>query len=174
MAESGSDFGLVDGIGAEAIGQPGRRTFRILARSGHQSASLWIEKEQLAALGTAFQQAIVRLGRPAGRERSAPLLSGADLPGRPAIDFRCGQLGWGFDEQRQEFLIVAYPMEAPEDEAAAWHGRLTVAQARSLSREIERLVNAGRPKCPLCGMVLEGMEHVCPRANGHAKDIAQA
>src|SRR5262249_22530542 len=45
------DFGLVDAVDAEAIGEPGRRTFRVRARAGDQYAALWIEKEQLTALG---------------------------------------------------------------------------------------------------------------------------
>jgi uncharacterized repeat protein (TIGR03847 family) len=174
MAESGSDFGLVDGIGAEALGRPGQRQFRMIARSGSQTASLWVEKEQLAALGTALQQAIVRLGRPAMRERPAPLLAGEDLPATPGTEFHCGQIGWGYDEQASEFLVLAYPVEAPDDDSAAWRGRLSVAQARALSREIERLVNSGRPKCPLCGTVLDGPSHVCPRTNGHAKDVGES
>jgi uncharacterized repeat protein (TIGR03847 family) len=172
MAESGNDFGLLDGVGAEAIGQPGQRTFRMIARGRGRYASLWMEKEQLNALGTALQQQIVRLGRPALRERPAPLMSGDDVPAGPEVDFRCGQLGLGFDEARTEFVVFAYNAEQEESETAAWSGRLSVAQARALSREIEAVVNAGRPKCPLCGAVMDGPIHVCPRANGHARELS--
>jgi uncharacterized repeat protein (TIGR03847 family) len=173
MAESGNDFALVDGIGAEAVGPPGQRRFRLIARNGSLYASLWMEKEQLSALGTTIQQQIVRLGRPAARDRPAPLLTGAEVPASPDVEFVSGQIGLGYDEQQQQFVVFAYPAEAPEDEAAAWSGRFTVPQARSLSREIDRLVNAGRPKCPLCGLVLDApAEHVCPRTNGHAKELA--
>ncbi|SRR5579871_5847814 len=172
MAESGDDFGLLDGVGAEALGAPGQRTFRMIARGHGRHASLWMEKEQLAALGTALQQQIVRLGRPALRERLAPLMSGDELPAGPEVDFRCGQLGLGFDEARTEFVVFAYNAEAEDTETAAWSGRLSVGQARALSREIEAVVNAGRPKCPLCGAVMDGPIHVCPRANGHARELS--
>jgi uncharacterized repeat protein (TIGR03847 family) len=174
MAESGADFGLVDGIGAEAIGRPGQRTFRLIASSGGMSASLWLEKEYLAALGTALQQAIVRLGRPAARERPARLLARDELPASPVVEFQCGQLRMEYDESRQQFVVYAYRVEAPADESSSWRGRLTVAQARSLSREIERLVNAGRAKCPLCGAVLDGPTHACPRTNGHVEEVGEA
>ncbi len=172
MAESSDDFGLLDGVGAEALGTPGQRTFRMIARGHGRYASLWMEKEQLAALGTALQQQIVRLGRPALRERPALLMSGNELPAGPEVDFRCGQLGLGFDESRTEFVVFAYNAEAEDTETAAWSGRLSVAQARALSREIESVVNAGRPKCPLCGAVMDGPIHVCPRANGHARELS--
>ncbi|HLZ72506.1 MAG TPA: DUF3090 family protein [Dehalococcoidia bacterium] len=172
MAESSNDFGLVEGVGAEAVGQPGQRTFRLVARGSGRYASLWMEKEQLSALGTALQQQIVRLGRPALRERPAPLLGGGDVPARADVDFRCGQLGLGFDEGRSEFVVFAYNAEAEEPETAAWSGRLSLAQARALSREIDAVVNAGRPKCPLCGAVMDEPVHICPRANGHAKELS--
>ena len=38
------DLGLVDAVDAEAIGQPGQRTFRLRARAGDQYAALWLEK----------------------------------------------------------------------------------------------------------------------------------
>src|SRR4051794_37768493 len=126
MAESGADFGLVDGIGAEAIGRPGQRTFRLIASSGGVSGSLWLEEEYLAALGTALQLAIVRLGRPAAREQPARLLGGDDLPSSPVVEFQCGQLRMEYDEGRQEFVVYAYPVEAPGDEASSWRGRMTV------------------------------------------------
>ncbi len=172
MAESSNDFGLVDEVGAEAIGAPGQRSFRLIARGRGEYVSLWMEKEQLNALGTAIQQQIVRLGRPAAGERPARLLEGRELPATAEVEFRCGQLGLGYDERRQEFVLLAYPQEAGENDPAAWSGRISLAQARSLSREIERLVNAGRPHCPLCGLLIEGPTHNCPRANGHAKELA--
>ena len=50
------DFGLVEAVDAEAIGEPGQRTFRIRARVGDSYGALWIEKEQLAQLGRLFSQ----------------------------------------------------------------------------------------------------------------------
>lgn len=172
MAESSNDFGLLEGVGAEAIGPPGQRTFRLLARGGGSSASLWMEKEQLNALGTAIQQQIVRLGRPASRERPVPLITGEEISQRPEVEFHLGQIGLGFDETKDEFVVVAYPIDPEEGGQEGWTGRITLAQARALSREIERVVNAGRPRCPLCGLLIEGPIHNCPRANGHAKEFA--
>ena len=50
------DFGLVDVVDAEAIGEPGQRTFRLRARSGAMRAALWMEKEQLTVLGRAISR----------------------------------------------------------------------------------------------------------------------
>ena len=171
MAESSNDFGPVDSVGAEAVGQPGQRTFRLMARSRDMCASLWMEKEQLASLGTAIQQQIVHLGRPPSRERLPRLLAGSDMPPTSDVEMRCRQIGLGFDEAREDFVIFAYPVESAEDEPAGWSGRLSLVLGRALSREIEQIVNAGRPKCPLCGIVMDGPAHACPRSNGHVKDL---
>ncbi len=48
------DFEHVDAVDAEAIGPPGERTFRLRARVGDSYAALWMEKEQLAAVGRSF------------------------------------------------------------------------------------------------------------------------
>ena len=40
----------------ESIGEPGKRTFRLIAESGTSSAILWLEKEQLFQLALAAQQ----------------------------------------------------------------------------------------------------------------------
>ena len=50
------DLSLVDAVDAEAIGAPGERTFRVRARAGSNRAALWMEKEQLAALGQAISR----------------------------------------------------------------------------------------------------------------------
>ncbi len=87
------------------------------------------------------------------------------------MEFRCGQVGLGYDEEREQFIVFAYPAGVAEGDPAAWTGRLTIGQGRALSREIDQIVNAGRPKCPLCGLVMDGPIHICPRTNGHAREL---
>jgi uncharacterized repeat protein (TIGR03847 family) len=45
--------------------------------------------------------------------------------------------------------------------------RITAPAARAFIRRAQRLVAAGRPPCPLCGLPLDASGHVCPRQNGH-------
>ncbi|MCS7001577.1 MAG: DUF3090 family protein, partial [Dehalococcoidia bacterium] len=41
---------------------------------------------------------------------------------------------------------------------------------RAFGKRIEEVVNAGRPRCPLCAAPInQGETHVCARANGHFK-----
>lgn len=61
---------------AEAIGEPGQRRFRLIAGVGLDLVSLWMEKEQLQALGLAIEQLLEQL-RLAGYVQSR-------IPERPA------------------------------------------------------------------------------------------
>jgi hypothetical protein len=49
--------------------------------------------------------------------------------------------------------------------------RLTRELAAGLAIAIVRLVDAGRPLCPLCGGPLDAKGHDCPRTNGHNAPI---
>ena len=55
MAGAKNEFTNLTRLTPEAIGEPGKRTFRVMADSGSSSATIWLEKEQLfqLALGDA-------------------------------------------------------------------------------------------------------------------------
>ena len=54
MAIPKAEFTKVTGLRAEALGEPGQRTFRILVDSDSSSATMWLEKEQLFQLALAI------------------------------------------------------------------------------------------------------------------------
>jgi uncharacterized repeat protein (TIGR03847 family) len=165
------DFGRVDQIDAEAIGPAGQRRFRLTVLADDKSASLWMEKEQVAALATAMEQQLVRSNRPRSRARRTdedepPL----PLPLNPSVDFRVGQLALGYDEERALFVLQAYGREGDADGQVTLTCTADHDQARRLIRKISSLMSSGRPVCPLCGAAIEG-EHHCPRSNGHAEVV---
>jgi uncharacterized repeat protein (TIGR03847 family) len=168
MASSGrTDFGDVDEIDVEAIGEPGHRTFRILAERGAETASLWVEKEQLQALGLLVEQHIARISRGRTATERALLTLAGRFPSQATFDFTAGRLAVGYDESTRRFLLTAHTTEEPEREDPAFACAATPTQMRALSVKIAEVVAAGRPRCPLCGAPIEG-KHVCPATNGHA------
>ena len=48
---------------------------------------------------------------------------------------------------------------------------LTREQAAAFAIRATRLVEAGRPPCPLCGLPLDPSGHDCPRTNGHRPPV---
>ena len=48
---------------------------------------------------------------------------------------------------------------------------LSREQAAAFAIHATRLVEAGRPPCPLCGLPLDPSGHDCPRTNGHRPPV---
>jgi uncharacterized repeat protein (TIGR03847 family) len=64
-------------------------------------------------------------------------------------------------------VIFAEEAVAEDEEGGSARFFLTTAQAAAFAIRGTRLVEAGRPACPLCGYPLDPRGHVCPRKNGH-------
>lgn len=184
------DLGIVETLGAEAIGQPGQRRFRLFARAKGQAAILWMEKDQLLNLSLVIDRALAqvsdgrilrteaRIGGLVPQGETLP----TNFPKQADFDFQVGQLRLSFEERRETFILIAAPYDVKEDENGepqiilrpddALALRFSIEQAQRLSSQITVLVSSGRPVCPLCQEPLDGGPHACIKQNGHSK-IAQ-
>ncbi len=164
------DFGRAWVLEPEAIGEPGHRTFRIRVQNEGQSASLWLEKEQLAALAVAIRQVLEQTTsrRPAGEsERPRPA---APFPGQADVEFKIGKLGIGYDEPRRLVVLFIHAMdEEDEDAPPTFSCKASLGQCREFAGRAEQVVAAGRPICVACGMPINDDGHQCGRRNGHEK-----
>lgn len=163
------DLGSLDTFEAEAIGEPGQRRFRLRLMVSGESASLWIEKEQVQALATAIEQVLAQHRKPGegGRPRTPEL---GDFPRHPTHDFRVSRLALAYDDGADALAIYATDAEAEEQDRATLRASFSRQQARRFSRQAQETVGAGRPQCPLCKQPLEPGGHLCPPANGHSDD----
>jgi uncharacterized repeat protein (TIGR03847 family) len=170
MAEARYDFAAVDAIDAEALGVPGKRTFRLRILCGTQSAALWVEKQQLAALGEAIPRLLEQLNTP-DQHAHEDAESIATFPEAPTVDFKVGRMALGYAAAEDRLVLVAHDLEESEDEALppTFSCRFTREQARMLSDACAEAVAGGRPICPLCHRPIDPEGHMCPRANGHQK-----
>jgi uncharacterized repeat protein (TIGR03847 family) len=160
------DYGRAYDIDAEAIGQPGQRRFRLLIRSEHGSAAIWMEKQQIDAIGLWFQEALERLDRdqPSSEPDQEPTL----VPEPFDLEFHANQVGLGFAEGANLFAMQAFDDATVQtDPRPTFRCFLTRGQCRVLSRKIAAVVAAGRPICPLCEMPMDPAGHVCAKSNGH-------
>jgi uncharacterized repeat protein (TIGR03847 family) len=57
--------------------------------------------------------------------------------------------------------------DEPDDDLDRLRVRLTPEATRAFIDRAKRVVNAGRPPCPLCGQPLDPAGHLCPRHNGY-------
>ena len=168
------DFGLVDAVDAEAIGEPGARTFRLRAASGSSRAALWMEKEQLTGLGHAISALLAERAR--SQPRVAPQLSTVeDIGPHPDVELQIVRLGLDYDGDgdRDVIVLLADDREALQrGDSPAFRMEISRAHALGVTRQISAIVSAGRPLCPLCGTPLEGDgQHFCPGSNGHSRDL---
>jgi uncharacterized repeat protein (TIGR03847 family) len=159
---------------AGTVGPPGQRTFYLQVRGGGRTVSVALEKAQVAALGERLDEALDELLRREGPEAGIPATTPRALhdvePLESPVDevFRVGVLSLAWDEVARLVVIEATELE---DEATAEPGvlrvRLNPGVARAFAERARRVVSAGRPPCPLCGLPLDQAGHVCPRQNGH-------
>jgi uncharacterized repeat protein (TIGR03847 family) len=167
-------MGRIDWIGAEAIGVPGQRTFRLLVHTESSSAQLWIEKEQLQALAEAIARMLAEIETERGTEAPkvpAPIENPKppDFPENPELELRIGSLGLRYDPQRDLIALEAFEQE--EGEAPTFRCLATRRQMHALQVNSMEVVAAGRPRCPFCHAPLSapGIPHFCPPTNGHQK-----
>ena len=159
------EFGLASGVDAQAFGQPGQRTFRLrLVGEAGQSASLWMEKEQMQALSLALKQMLAQLEY-AGEERPG------EIEGFPVVaehDFRIGRMGMGYDPHDGTVVLYLYEIGVEDGDEPALRTQLTPAQSAALGAQLDEIIASGRPVCPLCGAPVEAAGHACVRSNGHS------
>ncbi len=161
-------FGSLAYITAEAIGQPGQRRFRLRAMNDQdETATLWLEKEQLAALGDAIDNV---LKDEDFRYIPAPLDDAGDVPVFPlntSIDFRLAQLSMGIDRDDRRVVLIAADGPDEASETTTITMSFDYGRAYELRRVISTVIAAGRPPCPLCTAPMDPSGHVCVRTNGH-------
>jgi uncharacterized repeat protein (TIGR03847 family) len=95
-------------------------------------------------------------------------------------EFRVGTLALGWDAEDELVVLEAQaisesPAEPMSDEPEGpdvLRVRMSAAAAQSFATRALRVVAAGRPPCPLCGLPLDPSGHICPRQNGHRRGAA--
>ena len=163
------DLGAVDSFETEAIGEPGERRFRLRLMVAGESASLWIEKEQVQALATAIEQVLAQ-HRKSGEGRRPDSSELIEFPRHPTHDFRVSRLALAYDDGADALAIYVTDAGAEEQDKATLRASFSREQARRFSRQAQDTVAAGRPLCPLCKEPLDPEGHLCPPANGHSDD----
>ena len=165
-----TEFGPVQHLSADAVGEPGQRRFRIRAISqGSSYAFVWMEKEQLSALGEAVETTLADAG--AGPAQPQPNQPEAVFPlqANLELDVRSGRLSLGLNEETNRVVVVAAAATG-EGDGEAISLEFDFGIAHRLRAQIADVVSAGRQPCPFCGAPIDPQGHICPRSNGHSSD----
>ena len=171
------DLDPVTHLTADAIGQPGQRVFYLQGwrESDPQPVTIVIEKVQLQSLAVGVEQLLAEVARQYPALTEAPADFDADkMHIHSPVDplFRAGELGLGYDAERDLVVILAREIVVEggeEAEAAVVRFWCTRRQVRRMARWSAEVINRGRPICAQCGEPMEPEGHFCPKKNGHKK-----
>jgi uncharacterized repeat protein (TIGR03847 family) len=158
----------VDAIEVAAVGEPGQRRFFLLAAGRGRTLTLACEKAQIQALMVRLHQMMEAQGVVTGGHGRASALA----PGEP--EWQVGELGLGYHEARQMFVLVASQAATPdevepppaENDPPSVRFWLSHHQVAEFSQQAEKVLTAGRPLCPRCGLPMDPAGHPCPVSNG--------
>jgi len=177
------DLGPVDRITADAIGEPGARTFYLQARRDDELITVIVEKQQVQLLAASILELLSDVTRETG---AGPGDDEMELEDPVDPRWRAGRLSIGYDEERDLFLLemTEYEPEAGEEDddddppTVLEHDAETVRlwatreQMLALSRRGAAVAERGRPTCQFCGNPLDPEGHACPAMNGHSRPRA--
>jgi len=143
------------------VGPVGSRLFLIQCRQGDTLLTLKVEKQQVSAMGDLLARVVKDQQRPGHLPDDQEL----EEPVEPA--WAVGTIGVSFDEAEDRVVLVIEELVAEGEVGAIARVSVTREQAAAFSIQATRLVESGRPPCPLCGSPLDPSGHECPRTNGH-------
>lgn len=176
------DLNPIEHLIADAVGEPGNRTFFIQARAQSDLVSLVMEKQEVGSLAISVLQLLEEL------EKSYPDLphtsrSNQILQIEHPMDpvFRVGQLSIGYDEDDDMVWIVAKALmineetqeivDPNDDDVPGVRFVASRDKMRAMSEHALEILSQGRPVCPLCGRSIDREGHFCARTDGEAMPI---
>ena len=172
MAEE-IDLQPVTHITTDALGTPGKRVFYIQGWQGNRTITLIVEKIQIQSLAVGLEQFLAEIQqRYSNLEESSADYIEDKMRIRPPVDplFRVGELGLGYDAERDLVVLVTREILAEEqkpEDARVVRFWCTRSQIRALCRWGMEVAAHGRPLCPQCGEPMDPEGHFCPKKNGH-------
>lgn len=173
MPELVYDLDPVTFITVGTIGPPGQRTFFLQASQNETLVSLIIEKEQAQALADSLERLLEALDQRYPRPLAEVTYSMALI--EPVVGlWRVGQMGLGYDDERDLIVLIAQQLlfeDDEQEEPELVRFTATREQMRALSRHAAWVVKQGRPRCPLCGGPIDPTGHFCPPSNGHRRPL---
>lgn len=168
---------------AGTVGQPGERTFFLQATQRGRVVSVALEKVQVAILADRLAELLDEVSRrgvpsAAAPQPTAALEDVAPLDQPIMEEFRVGTMALAWDPDSERVVVEAHaqtgedapeppePLSDTEEGPDVLRVRISPTDARSFIERASRVVGAGRPPCPLCGLPLDAEGHICPRQNG--------
>ncbi len=160
------------------VGEPGSRVFLLQVKEGDSLVTIKLEKQQVKAIVEYLSKILATAARPGHLAEDMDL----EEPNDPL--WSAGAIAALYEEDiNKVFLVVqefdpeAPPLDDAEDPIkiitnVAFEGIsirivMSLEQSGALAIVGKRLVESGRPLCPLCSYPLNPDGHDCPKTNGY-------
>ena len=160
------DFPSTDRFLAGTIGLPGDREFYLQVVANGAATTFKVEKQQVAMLAEHLARVLVTHELPS----VGPAEFGAlEVPLQS--EWTIGSMMVAINESEGRVVVIGEELlitdeDAPADEPAAEvRVALSREQVEAFVDGAQRLVEAGRPICRLCGGPIDPEGHACPRLN---------
>ena len=170
------ELGAVDRITADAVGEPGLRTFYLQARRGTDLVTLIVEKEQVRLLAASVLDLLATIGLETG---TGPDEEAMDLEQPFEPRWRAGRLSIGYEEDRTSSCWrsrSSSPTSTKTTRRCSCRRRPSCCDCSPPASRCSpcpgmrpSIVDRGRPTCQYCGNPLDPEGHACPAMNGHSK-----
>jgi uncharacterized repeat protein (TIGR03847 family) len=165
MTTRALEFDWPDRVVIGTIGLPGARTFYLQVRSGPQTVSVALEKQQSALLAEKIDEILDQLIAVEGNPFSVPSSTPPELVDNDDLEavqehFRTGAMTLGWDPTTAQVVIEAYALADVPDETEMLLVRIPVGAARAFADRTREVVGAGRPICSVCGYPIDPDGHI--------------
>ena len=162
------EFDEVTFLSVVAMGVPGKRTFFLIMGQKEEWVRVWLEKEQLEALGLAIDQFLLTLSQEhlnIPRKAEGTPLSDDVSSGLPSAEVEIDQITLGFDQERVTLNFLVHALGPQNVDQVVLDYRATLAQLKTLGDQAKSICAAGRPRCILCGRPIDPTGHICRKDN---------
>ena len=157
-------IGICDHILADSVGEPGKRTFKIYAKSNDGLLIVWMEKESLFQIGISLAQFIATNSEPVSKSQFNPNveINSKDL------EFRTEDISLSHEPDSDIFTVFSSGY-IKDDKFVDSSFSFSRELAEQLSKQILKVVSSGRKPCFLCGIPLNPESaHICVKLNGYS------
>jgi uncharacterized repeat protein (TIGR03847 family) len=168
MSEFTYDLDAVQRITVGAVGPKGQRVFYMQARRGSRLITLLAEKEQVRALAEAIGRLLDSLAEKNPRLATSDDLLVTDMSLEEPLEpeFRVGQMGLGYDTERDLIVLLIQGIGDDENEQPTARFSATRPQMRALISHAPQVVAAGRANCGNIGSPIDPNGHFITQRKG--------
>ena len=160
------EFTHVTRLHPEALGEPGKRVFRILVEADDGSAVIWVEKQLLLQLAMGINEVLATLSKNVKTvdEESGQM---ASKPQRH-VEFKAGKMVLGHPSIGERLVVVAHEVDSGDNSGSSVRIWGDIECFKAFAEKSIQVCAAGRPICQLCKSPVDNSGHWCPGMNGHS------